>query len=356
MAHMQPKQERTWYLDLLRIAATFAVVMIHTNPFSFSAEPSFTASYWIGTVISSACRFAVPVFFMISGVLFLSPERTLSTARLYKKTILRMVASYLFWSALHALSYCISTNMGKWAFLNELLRGHYHMWFILVITGLYILTPLIRQITQNPRATRYLLTLCLILGFLVPRLPAFLLLFDFAHKDVVQSLQSMASQMNPLSESYALFYYVLGHYLHENPPGRKLRRLIALGGIAGLLMTVLFSAMHLALGHAFDSYFYDARAIGPMLMGVAVFTGFNRFFSSYRPSAPARRVILHLSVCSFGVYAVHVLILEHISWKYPLTPCGTFAGIVLHSLMVYAFSHAVSALLHRIPVLRSWIV
>ena len=356
MQHTQPKPERIWYLDLLRIIATFAVVTLHINSFALTASPLYTARYWIANAVTSACRFAVPVFFMISGALFLSPQKKLNTAHLYKRTILRMGTCFLFWSALYAFTYCYHTNAGKWTFLNETFRGHYHMWFILVITGLYILTPLLRMITQHARATRHLLLLCFVFGFLIPRLFSFILLFDFPHKDVVLSLQPTISQLNPLSESYALFYYIMGYYLHANPPSKKIRTLIAICGAAGFFMTMFLGAMHQSLIGEFSSHFYDSPALGAMLMGVAVFTFFGKRFSAYRPSAHTKRLITHLSSCSFGVYVVHIIFLEHISPILPATPLGLLPGILISTLTLYAVSHITSFMLHCIPVLRDWVV
>lgn len=350
------QKERAWSLDLLRILATFAVVTLHTNPFSIEVQFYPSLSYWISNVISSACRFAVPVFFMISGALYLSPHKELSTGRLYRRTILRMAVSYLFWSGVYALSYCFHTGTGKWTFINETLRGHYHLWFIFAITALYILTPLLRQITRSREATRYLLLLCLVFGFLLPRAMDFLLLFPLPHRDVFESLQSLIRQLNPLSGSYTLFYYTLGYVLFANPPGRRLRIAIAAGGVIGFLMTILLGAMHLHLTGVFSSHFYDAPAIGAMLMGVAAFVCFTSRFAAYRPKALAGRIIRHLSACSYGVYAAHILFLEHIERFYPLTPFGRVADILAYSLMIYALAHAVSATLHRIPVLRNWVV
>ena len=121
-------------------------------------------------------------------------------------------------------------------------------------------------------------------------------------------------------------------------------------------MTILLGAMHLHLTGVFSSHFYDAPAIGAMLMGVAVFVCFTNRLAAYRPKAFTGRIIRHLSACSYGVYTAHVLFLEHVERIYPLTPFGRVADILVYSLLIYALAHAVSALLHHIPILRDWIV
>ena len=76
---------------------------------------------------------------------FLGKKRDQSIRELYGKSILRIITCFVFWSAFYGAFYCFMTGNGKWTFLNQFLRGHYHMWFMFVIIGLYWVTPLIRQ-------------------------------------------------------------------------------------------------------------------------------------------------------------------------------------------------------------------
>ena len=86
--------------------------------------------------MDSAVRWAVPVFVMISGALFLPSERKVPLGRLYGKTILRVGTCFVFWSAFYAVVHCVIMGKGKWTFINQLLRGHYHMWYIFAIIAL----------------------------------------------------------------------------------------------------------------------------------------------------------------------------------------------------------------------------
>ena len=57
-------------LDLCRITACISVILIHTVSGSFSFTDHFSAAMFL----ASALRGAVPLFFMISGILFLRRE------------------------------------------------------------------------------------------------------------------------------------------------------------------------------------------------------------------------------------------------------------------------------------------
>lgn len=97
---------------------------------------------------------AVPVFVMISGALFLSRKNDIK--KLYKKNILRMCVSFAVWSAFYAISYAIVDFFTKADyqfsfsyFLGELLSGAAHMWFIPMIIGIYMCVPIFEKICES---------------------------------------------------------------------------------------------------------------------------------------------------------------------------------------------------------------
>ena len=85
-------KEKTNYLSLLSVISALAVVILHTNGcfWKYSSERyQFTAN-----IIESVMYFAVPVFFMISGALFLRKSKKLDLKRLYSKNILHIVVVF----------------------------------------------------------------------------------------------------------------------------------------------------------------------------------------------------------------------------------------------------------------------
>ena len=136
---------RQWHLDLLRILAIFTIVLIHVSPQGYLKVDVHSGEWTVMNLITCLSCWNVPVFYMISGALFLGKKRNQPIRELYGKSILRIVTCFVFWSAFYGAFYCFMTGKGKWTFLNQFLRGHYHMWFMFVILGLYWVTPLIRQ-------------------------------------------------------------------------------------------------------------------------------------------------------------------------------------------------------------------
>lgn len=73
--------KRILYLDILRIMAIIAVVMLHVSAQRFYV--SFPSYEWeIRMFFNSMVRWGVPIFVMISGALFLDPQKKISLAKL----------------------------------------------------------------------------------------------------------------------------------------------------------------------------------------------------------------------------------------------------------------------------------
>lgn len=349
-------RDRLWPLDLLRILATYGIVLLHTSPLPAAYAEALGLPWRITIAISILFRWSVPAFFMISGALFLSPERDVSIGKLYRKTIPRIAASFLFWSAFYAVAHCVVMGKGKWTFLNQLLRGHYHMWFLFAILGLYMLTPLLRGMTGSKRLTEYFLALGFVFVFLLPRTLAFIQLLAPPHADVIASAQSAVAQLNPLPGACALYYFVLGHYLCAYPIGRTPRRLLMAAGALGAFMTIALTFWHSALLGKSSSQFYDMSSMTVLFMTVGVFLLFRYAFARLCPGQRLGRALLTLSACSFGVYLVHPFIIERLQPTLPPAPLALLIGIPVLVLGIYLLSLAVSFLLRRIPVLGRYIV
>ena len=91
------------YIEILRIIAAFFVIYNHTGNdgfFLFSICDVGSIQFWIYMAISIFFKFAVPVFFMISGALLLA-RKDESLKDLYCKRIFKIVIILFAFSALN---------------------------------------------------------------------------------------------------------------------------------------------------------------------------------------------------------------------------------------------------------------
>lgn len=71
------KKERVFYLDLMRIIAIFNVIILHTAAYFWAEQPIKSYNFNVMTMYDSLVRFCVPLFVMISGILWLNPKKKL---------------------------------------------------------------------------------------------------------------------------------------------------------------------------------------------------------------------------------------------------------------------------------------
>lgn len=348
------RAERIWGLDVLRLLAAFAVVTLHANPMAQLDVAVPSPSWNVMNLFSVLCCWSVPAFFMTSGALLLDPTRKQDTRHLYRKNILRMLTAFVFWSAFYAVAHCALYGKGKWTFLNQFFRGHYHMWYLFALISLYWITPLLRKITESKKMTEYFLLTGFIFTFLIGRALNFVSLFDFLHSDVLASLQSAYGQMNPYRALIPLYDYVLGAYLLHEPLSKGKRRLIYAAGLLGFVFTLGLTSWHSARLGATSSVFTSNASIGVLAMTAAIFVFFKDL--NLNLGERAQQQLLFASKCTFGIYLVHAFVLERLNINYPLSAVALFFCILGVSLAVYGISFVISAILNRIPKLNQWIV
>ena len=135
-------KNRLYYLDFLRALSTFAVICIHFNGMKCSAFQfrDFESIPYI--VVYCFSGFAVPVFFMISGVLFLDNSKKITVKRLFTKNIIKHFICWILWLFIYALFYYIFNRDNIMDFDMFIDRFAYHLWFLPILIGIYIFSSI----------------------------------------------------------------------------------------------------------------------------------------------------------------------------------------------------------------------
>ena len=81
------QNKRIISFDVMRVVAAYAVVFQHIGGQNWTDV--FPSAEWeIRNIYVSFAQWSVPVFFMISGALFLSPDKVVHIKRLFGKNLL----------------------------------------------------------------------------------------------------------------------------------------------------------------------------------------------------------------------------------------------------------------------------
>ena len=229
------KTERIVYFDYLRVFAIFAVIMLHVAVQNFESVDVNGFEWQTFNFFNSISRWGVPVFVMISGVLFLNKEIPIKD--LYLKYSLRLIIAFIIWSVIYLL--CFGEYTDKLSLLIELIHGHYHMWFIPMIIGLYICVPIIKLIVNNEKVMKYYLVLVFIFAFLVPWTTY--LAYDFGNKLITTGAGALRLDIDYMYMHLVLGYagyFVLGYCLNKVDFSKRQRTIIYLLGLIGFASTI----------------------------------------------------------------------------------------------------------------------
>lgn len=329
--------QKTAYLDILRWLAIGAVVMLHVTSGVLDTIPKQMSAQQknIYEMIKNMMAIGVPVFLMISGSLFLNPGKEVTIEKILKRYVPRILLALFLFGVPFAIMELIvkqggfSPMMPVQGFLLTVSGKTWaHMWYLYELVGIYLLTPFIKLVVNY--GGRRFIQYGLILGFLFNGLLPFIEQICDIHVGIVYQLSGIY-----------VFYYVLGHYLHQY--GTLDWRWCA--GVLGVLEGCIILNGLLGGGIVLK---YDSPVIA--IAAAALFLMFRNggkesvFLSAKR------------NIC-FGIYLVHPFFLN-VSYKlFHITPLKIgYGGILVFWVLAFSLSLIVSALMQKIPPLRKYVV
>ena len=343
---MQEGKTRTVYLDLLRVLAMAGVICIHVSGGQFYNLPVDSAAWQAMNLWDGLARWAVPMFAMVSGAVFLDPQRRVSARSLFQKYIPRIILAFLVWSALYAAIHCQGSPR---VFVTRLLRGHYHLWYLYMLAGFYLIVPILRRITTSERLTWYFLALSAVFTFGVPDLILFAKaadrLWDLGLADIFTTVKQYTMFFLTLG---FVPYFVLGHALHQRQLSRRETIILCALGLLGFVLSPLLNARLSAINGAPQEEFLAYHKFCVLFQTAGVFAAAKAV--SPRLSGRMQRLIISVAACSFGVYLVHPLLLDRFAPVGVLTGgAWAFLAVPVTVLILTVLSLALSALIRRIP-------
>lgn len=325
-------------IDAMRLLAILAVVLIHTTTRTLQVTGYNLNVTWWPLLLNQITRFAVPMFFLISGfVLELNYDHHPHYLSFLKKRLSRILVPYLFWSLIY---YFLVYRGNLMPLSTTLLWGGagYQLYFIPSLMIFYLIFPLFHRLYKVLSHPLVLLTL----GALEIRI----LYQDYFIRDL--------SYPFPISIAFMAFYvFILGMVAsHYQKP--------LLAGVKKWLWAIVPLTIGLALG-----IFWQGKERYFMTWNI------HAFYSQWRPSVllytvglsaflyywftktkKFEKVISLLSGLSFFVFFFHLLPLEWI-WNLVGTRI-TWWYDPLFFLAVTAVSFGVGFIVHKIPFLAKF--
>lgn len=352
-------------VDLIRTVGIFMVIMLHASNEYYTAiytQPGVlldpvTASYWwTATVYKFFNLSCVPLFIMLSGALLLQPSKINEPIKVFlKKRAKRIGIAYAFWSVIYlAWGFLISDmpvtldNVFQaimWGFFTG---PWYHFWFLYLITGLYLITPVLRVVVANKdhNVIRYLIILWFIGVAVMP---------------LVELISGFALNAGVFIWGGCIGYFVLGEHL----PKVRIRpailyALFVIGFISTLSSTW---AMHFLFPSLEQYYFFfDYLSANVIITSVAIFMILLRFKPDWPGSNhPHLSKILRLiSKNTLPIYLLHVIILMSLQrgffgFTLSLTTINPIIGVPIIAVATFFITLGSVLVMKKIPVLKTLI-
>lgn len=319
--------KRIVYLDILRILATFGVIFIHITADGLCC-PIMSYNWYVAIIGDSLVRWSVPVFVMISGALFLNPEKTVLYKNILTKKVSRLLIAYVAWWIIYAAAIVAVWYYYKHQpFQTDWVMPHYHLWFLPMLIGVYLLIPVLRKIASNGKLLFSVLTIW-----------AVYLLVTFVFTDDIK-------QMFPLYVIHILIgysgYFLLGYYLSKTTFSKINRILIYILGIVGIIITI----------SGFDEQFLSYLSLNVAMMSAALFVFVKENTTDIGPRCT--RFIDYVRNDLFGIYLVHAMWLMVINKDIFRDLCNHVISLPLICIIVFVVSLFTTKILRKIPYIKT---
>ena len=351
----QTKQGRLVYADLLRAAALAAVIALHVCGNNWQGLEVRTADWQILNVIDSLTRWCVPAFVMLSGMFFLDPDKPVTYRSIFKKSLPRLASAFFFWSFLYALFTALLNWRGgtpddTWQFFLNFIYGHYHLWFVYMMMGLYLITPVLRKFIAGAtrRDIEYLLLIYFVFTLIVPL---------FGNAPRLQVISGVVHRLDLKLLGGYMGYFVAGYYLKAFDFQAKTKKIIyALGGF-GLAVTIGMTWVDSLAWDAPNEKWYLYLTPNVALMAFAVFLFFKDHCHGQRIGPKGVALCSRAAQRSFGVYLIHSFFNNRlVSLGLNAVTFNPLLSVPLATALVFAASYAAVWLIEKIPFLRKYVL
>ncbi len=305
-ASVQSKQaEVNFSPDLIRVIAIALVILVHCSGFPYAIQgeitPTVVMDWFTADVYSAFGYLGVPLFVMLSGALLLEPAKADEPMRVFfKKRFNRIAFPMMFWTAAYfAWGYYVHGRpLTLFNISQGLLTGSYdHLWFLYLLLGLYLVTPILRVLVKFIDRRKFVLLLSL----------------WFVGTVVTPTIHTFTTlTFNPVVFVFMdwVGYFILGIFLLQT----KVRSwIIYLAATLGILTAVLGDWLITAtLGEAYTGFFHGYLSFDIIIASAALFILLitippRRVETRYKS---VNRVIHWIGQNTLPIYLIHIMVLE----------------------------------------------
>lgn len=345
-------EDNLFYVDIIRALAISMVVLLHTAAVPMKHFSTISPSeWWISNLVFSFSHQSVPLFIMISGLLLLNTSKNETIGVFYRKRIKKVIIPFIFWGIIY---YCwrIFFKSESHTFQETLkifLKGpiYYHLWFIYMIIGLYLATPILRVYLKTASRLNllYFITLWFLITSLLP---------------IFSSITGMTVGIRVGIFTGTIGYFLLGPLIAEINLSKKYLWMMVIV-VAGTTLFTAIGTHYITLmkGGHYNGIFVTITRPNIVIMSVCMFfilsnIQYARLFSK---SEQALNIFRKIAATSLGIYFLHPIVLEiletdWLGFELNAMSMHPAIGIPITMLATMTISYMLVTMLKRVPLVN----
>ncbi len=338
-------KKRVPYLDVLRAIAILSVIIFHVientlNTYFLSGKAAI-----VYNIVAQIMYYAVPMFIMISGALFLNPKKEISIKELYNKYIKKIVIALILFGILYSsIEIYFNTKVISYNMITEsiknIITGNLwaHMWYIYLILGLYMITPILKKFTSTCTLKEYNYILAL------------LFIFTIALVDI-KSFFNINIAFDILIINPYIFLFMIGDYLSRFEINKKVRALNYIISMTFVVIIIFNNIYH------FMNMQITYTTFGIISIVASIFLICKNLIKD-NINYKVQKVFANVGKCGFGIYLIHQFFINIIFklFKVDFILNYPFLGLLLYTSIIFILSYAIVYALRKIKFVAKYIL
>lgn len=326
---MSDNLNREMWLDNVRALACIMVVVVHVTVLYKSMFGSVSLYYWSVTVaLDSVSRMCVPLFFMVSGYIFLSGKNV------KLRNVWRIFTALTFYSIISVFYYVIFTGGDIAELMLDLYSSPrmYHLWFLFYLFTFYVIFSLIKIKEFD---VKYALIIIILL-FTV---------FNYKLNDIATLLDfKIKNGFFIRSDYFHLFLYTIaGAYLARLEKNRKYLAVAFIVLIISLIAITVLTIAKSFQSSKFDAVFQTYTSVPVFFSAISTFY-LVKCITFKGAVATFSKVI---SRNSLAIYGIHAVILEIIIREKFFLSDNPAVNMLCTYLIVFSLSLALAVMIKK---------
>ena len=342
MLELKTKKE---YISFLNVVSTIAVVFLHTNGCFWQFSNS---RYWVtANIIESIFYFAVPLFFMISGVTLINYHKKYDTKTFFKKRLMKTVLPFLVWSIIALLyriyySKSIIPSQLNFKFVLNGIFGTSFLsiyWFFIPLFIIYLIIPILSSIDakKQDKVFWYIIILSFVLNSALP------LINNIFKLDLNLPIKLI------VGTEYVM-YVLLGYLLDKKELSKKNKIIIYILGLIGLLVHIIMTYNLSIEANKTITLYKGYNNVPCVIYSIAIFVLLKSIFN-YLKNKKFKSMINWISGYCFAIYLMHFFIMQILNRAFKLDTISILYHLGMPFIII-PICMIITWILRKIPIVK----